>query len=510
MGLEDDRQSVSAPPAGFDLARWIVPLAVVAVVALRLPYLNRPPTTDESGYLLIGAQWHAGGTSLYGDYWVDRPPGLLALFQLSSVLGGVPAVHVMGCVAVGLLVLGSSFAAGLIAGPRAARWSAVVAAALCTTPLLGTDAVNGEILASPFIVWSIVATLAAFRSTDERRAVLFAIAAGAGAMCGLLVKQNLADAFVFGLVATIVAWRLGDISERRCFRILVSAGGGTIVALAAIATLTLMRGTSLPDAFNAMYTFRLEAGRVIAAGGSRGAALRLHGLLTVSVASGLAFLVVMVIWGAVSRRLRGAAAIGLSATLLFDALSIAMGGNYWSHYLVELFTPIAILTGVLISRHQPLLRPLVAATVVVSAVAWTTSHANARPSGTAAVGYSIAASAHRGDTIVIAYGHPEIVKDSGLSSPYPYLWTLPIKTLDPQLRAFNTVLTGPKAPTWLVIWNNLQSWGLNVKTVSATVRRDYRFVGRLCGHRVYLHRGVTRAKLRAQNPCRLASTLSAP
>lgn len=76
-----------------------------------------------------------------------------------------------------------------------------------------------------------------------------------------------------------------------------------------------------------MYTFRIEAGRVIAASGSQGSALRLRGLLAVSVTSGLAFLVLMVIWGGVSRRLPGAAAIGLCMTLLFDAFSIAMGGN---------------------------------------------------------------------------------------------------------------------------------------------------------------------------------------
>lgn len=503
MALALDRPRASAPPAGFDLGRWVVPLAVVAVMALRLPYLNRPPSTDESGYLLVGAQWHAGGTSLYGHYWVDRPPGLIALFQLSSALGGVPAVRVMGCVAVGLLVLGSSFAAGLIAGPRAARWSAVAAAALCTTPLLGTVAVNGEILASPFIVWSIVASLASIRATDDRRAVIFAFAAGVAAMSGLLVKQNLADAFVFGLVATAESWRQGDASGRRCLRILVAAAGGAIIALAAIATLTFLRGTSLAGAFNAMYMFRLEAGRVIAASGSQGAALRLHGLLAVSVTSGLAFLVLMVIWGAVSRRLRGAAAIALCVTLLFDAFSIAMGGNYWAHYLVELITPVAILTGVLISRRQPLLRLLVAAIIVVSAINWATSHAASHPSGTAAVGYSIAASATRGDTIMTAYGHPEIVEDSGLSSPYPYLWGLPIKTLDPQLRVLNTVLSGPKAPTWLVVWNSLRSWGLDSKTVRATVLRDYRIAGRMCGHTIYLHNDIQRPSLHAKSPCHL-------
>ena len=40
---------------------WVV--AIVAV-GLRLPLLSRPPSPDEAGFLLVGGQWHSGGTSL--------------------------------------------------------------------------------------------------------------------------------------------------------------------------------------------------------------------------------------------------------------------------------------------------------------------------------------------------------------------------------------------------------------------------------------------------------------
>ena len=50
---------------------------------------------------------------------------------------------------------------------------------------------------------------------------------------------------------------------------------------------------------------------------------------------------------------------------------------------------------------------------------------------TQAVGTSIAKVASPRDTIVTLYGHAEVTRASGLSSPYPYLWSLPTKDPGP-------------------------------------------------------------------------------
>lgn len=489
------------------LGRWIIPLAVVATVALRLPFLFHSPSSDEAGFLMVGAGWHAGGTSLYGNYWVDRPPLLIGLFHLSSAFGGLTALRLLGCVAAGLIVLGSSVTAGMIAGRRAARWSAIVAAALCTTPLLGTVNVNGELLAAPFVVGSIAAAVAALRTAWDRRAVQLAVAAGAAAMCALLVKQNLADAFVFGLVATTISWRRGDISGRRATRVLASAGGGAALATFAIAFVTSLLGTSPRGVFDAMYPFRFAAGQVMAEAGGQHAAGRLDLLLVASVISGLTLLIGMVIWGTVGRRLGDATVAGLCATLGFAILSIAVGGNYWTHYLVEPIVPLAILTGVLIARRQPFLKPLAVVIVAASAVAWSLVLATSQPSTGSTVGHAIAASAEPGDTIVTAYGHADVNQTSGLSSPYRYLWSLPVKTLDPQLSELNLVLSGPESPTWFVTWNRVQSWGLQSGTVEATVQREYRRVARICDRTIYLRNGINRPTPHTRANCADTSAL---
>ena len=41
-----------------------------------MPFLARPLSPDEGGFLLVASQWEPG-TSLYGHYWVDRPPLLM-------------------------------------------------------------------------------------------------------------------------------------------------------------------------------------------------------------------------------------------------------------------------------------------------------------------------------------------------------------------------------------------------------------------------------------------------
>ena len=60
---------------------------------------------DEAGFLLVGQQWQPGGTSLYGSYWVDRPPLLVTIFRVASDLGGAVPLRLMGCLATVLIVV---------------------------------------------------------------------------------------------------------------------------------------------------------------------------------------------------------------------------------------------------------------------------------------------------------------------------------------------------------------------------------------------------------------------
>src|SRR4051794_4906153 len=96
---------VPAPPLPARLAALpVVPIVALSAFALRLPFLTRPPTPDEAGFLVVASQWHVGGTSLYGNYWVDRPPLLIAIFQLAHLGGGMTALRLIGALAVAVTV----------------------------------------------------------------------------------------------------------------------------------------------------------------------------------------------------------------------------------------------------------------------------------------------------------------------------------------------------------------------------------------------------------------------
>jgi hypothetical protein len=484
--------------------RWVIPGAVALMVLARLPFLEKAASPDEAGYLMIGSQWHAGGSSLYGNYWVDRPPLLISAYQLAATLGGLPALRLLGCLAAVLIVLGSAAVAGLVAGQRAARWAAVVAAALCVTPTLGVFAVNGELLAGPFVVGSVVAAVAALRSADDGRAGRLAMAAGAAAMCALLVKQNMADGFVFGAVATVVAWHRREVDGRRATRILTSALSGAVVALGVVAVWTLVHGTSLAGVFDAMYPFRLQASKVMASADQTAIDGRLIALIAAAVASGVAVLMAVAVWGAATRRLSDAVSWGLCATILFGVVSVALGGNYWTHYLVEMIGPLAMVSGLLVARRQRAIRPVVLAVVAASVLAWSTWLISPPDPVATVVGRSIGASSQPGDTIVAIYGHADVAQSSGLSSPYPYLWSLPLKTRDPKLTQLDAVVTGPTAPTWFVTWGSTRTWGVDSAGLRSALRSRYTLAAKVCGRSIYLLDGVVRPAPRAPTSCSTA------
>jgi hypothetical protein len=145
---------------------------------------------------MVAAQW-AKGTSLYGDYWVDRLPGLIMLFQLAHVAGGPIGLRLLGaaCVGSSVLLAAGLASAALRADGRFARGSRVVvigaaatAAAFLVSPLFGATEVDGEILAVPFVLAGLTATLTAYRSTLA--ATRWWIAAGALAVAAAAVKQT--------------------------------------------------------------------------------------------------------------------------------------------------------------------------------------------------------------------------------------------------------------------------------------------------------------------------------
>ncbi|CUR55001.1 membrane hypothetical protein [metagenome] len=259
-------------------------------LCLWIPVLSAPLTSDEGGFLLVAAQWHAGGTSLYGDYWVDRPPVLILIFALAHLCGGAVALRVLGCLCAVASILLSQAVGTRLTGNRAAGLAAaLVTTALLATPLFDSFQVDGELVALPWVYAGLLAACSAYSRASVRasnRTMFRWAAAGALGAVAALIKQNVVDVVVFVALLLTCARLVGERSTRS---VLTSAaaftGGAAVVALATLA-LASTRDTTPPGLWDALVTFRAEAGRVIADSASPATHARFVGLALALASSG--------------------------------------------------------------------------------------------------------------------------------------------------------------------------------------------------------------------------------
>ena len=432
----------------------VAALAVVAG-AVWLPFAGRPLSPDEGGLLILGDQW-SEGSSLYGDYFVDRPPLLIALFSLADGLGGTSWT-------LRLLGAASAVATVLLAGAvgRAARVSpvlpALTAAVLVATPLFGGTVVNGELLGLPFLVGGCAAVLMAGRSD---RWLGWALLAGLLGACGALVKQSLLDVFVLAAVLLVTRRRWGAL------------GAAAIAALATVAVavaLAAWRGTAPADLWDAVVVFRQQAASVIASSATGSTTTRLGGLLLALLATGVPLLVV-----ALARRRRGSALLWPAlAVLVWEVLVVLAGGSYWLHYLMGLVPGLVLLTAAAPGTDR-LVRVAYAVCAASTAVAlcWVLVRPIERPEAPAVAWLD--EHAQPGDTAVVAFGGANILRETGLHSPYPDLWSLPVRVHDPDLAALGELLASAGRPTWLVVaGRSLGTWGVDATAADRLVAEHY-------------------------------------
>ena len=142
-------------------------------------------------------------------------------------------------------------------------------------------------------------------------------------------------------------------------------------AVAVVCVWTLANGTSLAGVYDAMFPFRLQAGRLLASPANHGSRVRLISLLFSWLICGGALVMAATAWALWRRRLGGTVVWALVVTVGFEVTSALAGGSYWSHYLIQVVAPLAVLVGVAAARGATSARVVLVASAVVCAVAWT-------------------------------------------------------------------------------------------------------------------------------------------
>src|SRR3954454_13089774 len=178
----------------------VLALASLATLALRLLYVTVPLGVDEGGLASVAKAWGTGGGSIYGAYWLDRPPLLVALYKAAGVVGAL-WIRGLGVLAALALAAATTATAQLVAGDRAARVAAVLTAALASSAAIGAVFTPAELLAAVPAAASVGCLVAAHKRGEAG----WMVVAGLLAVSAALVKQSFLDGGTAGaafLVAT--------------------------------------------------------------------------------------------------------------------------------------------------------------------------------------------------------------------------------------------------------------------------------------------------------------------
>ncbi len=282
---------LSLPEVG---TRRLVAFAALAAFLLRFPGLLWPVRPDEAGFTLVARHWDPQPDSLYGTYFVDRPPPIIAVVKLSDWIGGplfIRFVAALGCM---LLVVAAARTAYLLSGDRAARWTAVATAAVTGNAMIDAVAAKGEILGIPLVVTSFWFALEALRAlpTSRRRALLYAFAAGLLGMFCLGLKQNMATGLAFGGVMLLVSALHREISWPDFGRLAAAALAGAAIPLGVTIGWCLAAGVRLERLWYTTYGFRSDAMVVLSEGSPDAPNARAWKLLLIFVVTGMGLIVV--------------------------------------------------------------------------------------------------------------------------------------------------------------------------------------------------------------------------
>jgi hypothetical protein len=481
----------------------VVWLAAAGALVARFPGLMWPLRPDEAGFLMVARAWDPQPESVYGRYFVDRPPPIIWLMQATDAVGGPYAHRLVGALGAALLVLLAAEAAREVAvrtgvvDPetvrRTAGWVAVATAALVSNAQIEVVGAKGELFGIPLVMGSCVLALRAVR----RRSAADAFWAGLLAVLALGMKQSIVGGLVFGAVLLVGSLVTRQLPWRAGLRCAVAAIGGAAVPVAVVVAWALGSGVRLTTLWYTVVSFRADASRVLASHDSAAAADRIGVLLLIFAGTGMVLLVACLV-ARLPRLVRHDAVpvVAVVAMLAVDLMAAAVSGSYWTPYLLVPIPGLALALATMLAhghldRRWHLVTPasvvFVVASSVVALVAWTGSWVAGRVPVEVRTGAAIAAAHRPGDRVLVYGGRADIQWASRAPSPYSYLWSLPMRTLDPAHRELGAVLTGSNPPTWFVEATFINTWSeLGTRPIERSLIRKYEFVRTACDrYRIY-------------------------
>jgi hypothetical protein len=380
----------------------------------------------------------------------------------------------------------------------------VTTAAVTGNAMIDAVAAKGEILGVPLVVGACLLSLEALRvlPTARGRALLLAFAAGLVGMSAVGLKQNMVTGLLFGAVLLLASGVRREVGWPAVARLSAAALAGAAIPVLLTVGWCLAEGVHLHTLWYTVFGFRSDALEVISDGSTAAPALRVLKLFAIFVATGMGILLAWFV-----RNVRALWATHASITLAtllvvaVDLVGLVLGGSYWRTYLLGLVPGLVLVLALLTARRDRIgkvsrrLGVLAVVSCVLSLLGWVVNNQFAvEPPTEIYTGHAIRDVAEPGDTIVVFGGRSDIVMASGLESPYEHLWSLPMRTLDPELDELAALLDSERRPTWFVEWVSFDAWnGIGDPELEDAVARNYVRAATGCDDTtIYVRRDVTR------------------
>ena len=337
---------------------WLI-IALVLGVAVRMFFFEYPMIHDEGGYALAARGWFEGTGKLYDDLWISRPQGIFVIYGITmKTFGyGVAAFRLMAWIFATLTVLAVWLFARRWTSPRTALLSAFVTTILLGAPNLEGYTANAELFSGMPAAFSAFWLLRQAQTGWTRKGLI-----GIGVLIGIstLLKPS-------GVTMWPAAMAFLMLTTNDAYRERIKRCGWVTVGMIITALITFAHGVYLGfgDFFYATILYRFSSQSAMSVG-------TLHNLRAIGGLLGNAaefFLLILLVWifrlrlplvpvlelpaksdGALwwlpewIRKLRSNDPGGLILMLWIVAalVGVAMGGDYWTHYLILLVPPVAM------------------------------------------------------------------------------------------------------------------------------------------------------------------------
>jgi 4-amino-4-deoxy-L-arabinose transferase-like glycosyltransferase len=419
-------------------ARWAPALAAVVAallaLATRVAFWGTPLTADEGGYAQIARLWDSG-VALYGGAWVDRPQGLLLVYRGLLELGGgsTESLRIVAAAVSMLMVVATVVVAVRICGTLEAIAAGLLLATFAASPFIEAFTLSGELLAA----FPAVLSLLAFTVYLQRRRVAWLAVAGLLTGCAVMIKQSAFDAGLAALAFLLLTERKRALSV-------------SIFVLMALVPVVIAASTApTHDWWNAVVAYRAEGDSLLTGSPLHRFELFADSLPAAAKGLGVLALLAAIGWRSSPLLVRlwlGAAIVGVLG-----------GGNFHTHYYVQLAAPLSILAAVgvvqlLVERRRIATAVCGAAalvTVALTAPLWFASGPaqaraiwpkDGRLVHSEAVAAYVKAHTKPNERILVLWAGADVYYLADRRPALPYLWYRNVESIDGALASVQWLL----------------------------------------------------------------------